>query len=281
MRQTTKFYGLIFFVMAIVVAQLELSRASTTNLLVNPQFDPPLSPRFDACDNRIANELLLPAAWEPYFKCKQPGDPGDTNLRPEYGLSSTQFFPERVRSAETALKYFNFWAINESAGVYQIVKNVKPAAKYRFGIWVQLWTSDCDLDKPNSWCEPGELQARACIDTDGGAFDPNGANTVCGEWSRERAWDRYAFVFVDAAAQASEITVALNTNARWAVKHNDAYADDASLVELESPPINFTPVAKTWLPVLSNGGPEPLFTVTPRFRRTATPTVMPTSTPQP
>jgi hypothetical protein len=212
------------------------------NLLVNPSFEGPVSPRFDDCAKAQANELGTPDGWLPYYKCRSQNDPEYTNFRPEFGTIPASFFAYRVRSGATALKFFNFFARQESSGVYQTVANVAPGQWLQFSLWVQLWTSNCDAsvlpnNETSSLYEPGNLEARVCIDTDGGALDFD-AGTVCGDWARERAWDRYAQVSVSAPAAAASVNVVLNTRAEWPVKHNDAYADDAELFAIATPITN-------------------------------------------
>jgi hypothetical protein len=243
---------------AVLLCAVLPARAQQTNLLQNPGFDGPTRDGFDGCANRNAGELQLPAGWTAYFKCRSDGDPLYTNHRPEFGLIDGSVFDYRVRSQRYALKYFNFYSRNESAGVYQTVRNLTPGQAYQFGLWVQIWTSNCSPnltgDVPTSVYEPGNLEARVCIDTDGGALDYD-EGTVCSNWARERVWDKYGYVYVRASAVVSEVNVALNTRAEYPVKHNDVYADDAEFIAVTDP------VApgprRLWLPGLSNIGEAP------------------------
>jgi hypothetical protein len=226
-----------FFVVSVYAAP-HLAQ-SQSQLLRNPSFEGPTTERFDPCDLRIAGELRTPEGWEPYFRCKAPNDPPYTNHRPEFGTIRAADFAYRVRSGNDALKYFNFFARSESAGVSQRV-SVQQGQWLQFSMWVQLWTSACDAsqlpgDKPSSLYWPGDLEARVCIDTDGGVLDFD-SGTVCSDWSRERAWDAYAQLKVIAQAAGPEVTVALNTRAAHPVKHNDVYADDAELITVAAPP---------------------------------------------
>jgi hypothetical protein len=212
------------------------SRPSAPNLLVNPGFEPPAPFQIDACTGKLAGELQVPTGWTAYFNCKQAGDADNINRRPEY-RPADMTYAYRVKSPPSALKYFNFWALNKSAGVYQVVNGIQPGATLRFSMWVQLWTSNCDRDPPTSQCEPGNLEARLCMDTDGGAgFNVMNPGVVCGQWARQSAWDKYTELTLDAVAKSDQVIVALNTRAEWAVKHNDTYADDASLIVLLPPP---------------------------------------------
>ena len=243
--------------------------APSANLLVNPSFNAPAPFQTDACTGQTAGELQVPNGWTAYFMCRQPGDADNINRRPEY-RPADMTYAYRVRSPQTALKYFNFWALNKSAGVYQVVNGITPGSVLKFSMWVQIWTSNCDVNPPNSQCEPGNLEARLCIDTDGGSkFETGAAGVTCSAWTRQAAWDKYTELTLETVAQSSQVIVALNTRAEWAVKHNDVYADDASLIAI---PPTATPTVT----------PSP--TQTPTATATATQvitnTVTPTPTPQ-
>jgi hypothetical protein len=233
---------LLFFAFALVLSLSAMpgpAQAGTgAPALRNPGFEFPARDGFDPCDQRVYGDVSVAEGWTAYFFCKQPGDPAPINRRPEFRPADPAF-PNRIRSGQTALKYFNFWALNRSTGVFQRVTGTTPGQTYRFAMWVQIWTSNCDLLVPSSQCEPGNLEARVCIDRDGGEFGPNSPNdpnVVCGDWNRQNVWDKYAKIFVDATALGPEITVALNTRAEWPVKHNDLYGDDATLEAIGLPP---------------------------------------------
>lgn len=211
--------------------------------LQNPGFEGvPVNFVQESCPSQPASGVV-PAGWQPYYRCRQEGiDPDYTNFAPEFFNIDKRLnpaFEPRVRNGDTALKYFNFFARNESAGVYQRV-SVANGEWLRFSLWVQLWTSNCS---PGLWnppqttsrYEPGNLEARVCIDTDGGALDWD-SGTVCGSFARYRAWDEYAQVQVQAQAKSNEVLVILNSRAEWPVKHNDVYADDAELFAIAAPP---------------------------------------------
>jgi hypothetical protein len=198
------------------------------NLLANPGFEPPWSKRYDACKNTVLEEVQVPDGWDPYYICQSPEDAANINRTPEYRMVAARDYSYRVHSGETALRYFNFWALNRSAGVYQVVNNITPGSILRFSVWVQLWTSDVDANPPNSQEKPGNLEARLCIVPNGGQLDFNNPAIVCSAWARP--WDTYQQLSVQATATASQVVVALNTRAEFPVKHNDVMADDAELV---------------------------------------------------
>ena len=243
--------------------------APSANLLVNPSFNAPAPFQTDACTGQTAGELQVPNGWTAYFMCRQPGDADNINRRPEY-RPADMTYAYRVRSPQTALKYFNFWALNKSAGMYQVVNGITPGSVLKFSMWVQIWTSNCDVNPPNSQCEPGNLEARLCIDTDGGSkFETGAAGVTCSAWTRQAAWDKYTELTLETVAQSSQVIVALNTRAEWAVKHNDVYADDASLIAI---PPTATPTVTP--------SPTQTTTATATATQVTTNTVTPTPTPQ-
>lgn len=240
-----------------------------TNLLSNPAFDAPWSKKEDVCHPGVRlEEVQVPNGWEPFWTCKAPGDADPINRTPEYRMVDMAY-PYRVRSAPTALRYFNFWALNQSAGVYQRVGNLTTGTRLRFSLWVQLWTTN--TDEITSEHEPGFLEARICIKQNGGMFganDGSSPDTVCSPWARP--WDRYALLSVEGEAHGSEVTVALNTRAAWPVKHNDTQADDAVLevisAENATPPPSATAPANTPTPTPTpppkDPPPSPIVTAT-------------------
>ena len=225
----------LFILIAMIVAMLAGLRTGRVdadtagpNLLANPAFDPPWTKRFDGCKNRVLEEVQVPEGWDPYYACQQPSDPPNINRTPEFRMVSSSNFPDRVHSPPTALRYFNFWALNHSAGVFQVVNGVRPGSRLRFSMWVQLWTSNSDKQPPSSQIQPGNLEARLCIQQAGGQLNLGDASLVCSPWARP--WDRYEELSIEGTALGNQVTVALNTRAEFPVKHNDVQADDAALI---------------------------------------------------
>jgi hypothetical protein len=262
----------MLLVIAMTVSMLVGFRAESVyadsagpNLLTNPAFDPPWSKRFDGCKNRVLEEVQVPDGWDPYFVCQQPSDPPNINRTPEFRMISSSNYPDRVHSPPTALRYFNFWALNRSAGVFQVVNGVRPGSRLRFSMWVQLWTSDSDIQPPSSLVQPGNLEARLCIQQAGGQLNLGDASLVCSGWARP--WDHYEELSVEGTALGSQVTVALNTRAEFPVKHNDVQADDAALVvigqgSLPNPGSRTTAVSvQKAHPALLPRAPKPIFSL--------------------
>jgi len=232
------------FLLALLVTMTAIGHVRARPLveLVNPSFEGDLATVAQDCPAQKASGAG-PLGWTPYYRCRVDGDEQGLNNAPEFKQSLSMFNPERVRSGDAALMYFSFWARNESAGVFQTVP-VTNGNWLRFGVWAQMWTTDCDpsqFDPPQvtSFYEAGNLKARVCIDTDGAPLDWD-AGTVCSPWLREGGWDRYAPLSVMAQAQSDEVLVLVNTWAQWNVKHNDTYIDDATLELVDAPVISGT-----------------------------------------
>ncbi len=231
--------------LVVALAALQTVWARPTAELVNPGFEGGLVTPADECilwnGQTQGYSGAGPLGWTPYFRCKRETDGEGINDGPEYTTMTAAVRAYRVRSGDAALKYFTFARVQESAGVYQRV-TVPDGQWLRFSAWVQLWTSQCLNDKlpdqtpPSSFMEPGNLEARVCVDTDGGALDWD-AGTVCSHWVREPAWDKYVQLGVNAQAQADEVLVAINTRNQWRVRFNDTYVDDAELILLDPLPI--------------------------------------------
>jgi len=230
MEMTMRHIALLVVAVCFVVTGRMPTQAQSANLLVNPTFNPPWSKRWDVCKSAVLEEVQVPEGWESYFQCQASTDPQNINRAPEYRMVSDTDFAYRVRSSPTALRYFNFWALNQSAGVFQIVSNITPGSRLRFSMWVQLWTSNSDQLPPTSLIEPGGLETRLCISLDGGRPDFGNPNLICSNWARP--YDQYGQLSVEGVAVAGQVTVILNTRAAYPVKHNDVMADDAELVVL-------------------------------------------------
>ena len=236
----------------VTLTALGSARARPIAELVNPGFEGGLVTPADDCylwnGERQGYSGAGLEGWTPFFRCKLQTDGDGVNDGPEFTTMTAAQRAYRVRSGDAALKYFTFARVQESAGVYQRI-SVPNGQWLRFSAWVQIWTSDClnpdlsDQTPPTSFLEPGNLEARVCVDTDGGALDWD-AGTVCSHWVREGAWDKYTQVGVNAQAQADEVLVAINSRNQWRVRFNDVYVDDAELA-LYDPPTSTTALTST------------------------------------
>lgn len=206
--------------------------ADGPNLLQNPGFEAPFAASIPGKEN-----CLIAVPWVAWYV---EGSPDETEqgykLVPEYKMSTRADYPgDRVRSGDLSQQYFHSFG-NFQAGIYQVVSNVRPGARYKFSIWAMTWS--CDNEEKSN-CEhatsgnPSPMRLRIGIDPKGGAnvFDPGIA------WSPEiDAWDTWTPLEVEAAAQNSTITVFVYSYPEFRSQDNNVYLDDASLIALAPPP---------------------------------------------
>ncbi len=261
------------------------------NLLANPGFEGNYSAWSGIGPIQVAD------GWTPWWVEDPDADP--QLFRPEWKPAEGAYFPYRVRSGARAQQYFTFFA-SHVAGMYQQVFNVTPGQTYRFTIWAQVWSSTED-NPPTVSFNPANPHLKIGIDPTGN-WNPFSGNVV---WSPEASMtsilDKYGEVSVEATAQNSVITVFMRTNPDFAVKHNDTYWDDASLVLVGPPPPPTQPPTNTPAPTNTVGpatqtaqalatdtplpspaaSNTPELTDTPAASPTASPTRAPTNTPLP
>jgi uncharacterized protein YgiM (DUF1202 family) len=214
-------------------AQAPVRAQSGPNLLDNPDFGWPEQKNPDVCATGwIKDNAVTPRGWTAYWACKS-GDQTNQdqiNREPEFRPMNADVAEQRprVRSYPTSASFFNFYSLNKSAGLVQVVRNVTPGSRLRFSIWTQMWTTNGD---EATSVTPGGLQARACIDTSGATLaQPNfsSSSIVCGQPTRD--YDKFVQISVEATAASNQVTVIFDTSADYPVKHNDVFADDAELV---------------------------------------------------
>lgn len=239
------------------------------NLLTNPGFEGQFSPW-----NNIG-ELQVAAGWTPWWIEDPNHDP--TWARPEWKKAEGQFYPNRVREGATSQQYFTFYK-SHYGGMYQQVSGVTPGTPYRFGIWVQIWSSL--EDDPLNSVGPGDPRFEIGIDPTGAANAGQNHPPASVVWTGPAdMWDvidRWHFMAIDVTAESSTITVYIRSNPQYATKHNDIYLDAAQLISLGPPPTN-TP-APTNTPWPTN---TPTNTPIPPTSTPVTPTNTPTNTPIP
>ncbi|MFN3706100.1 MAG: SH3 domain-containing protein [Thermoflexales bacterium] len=239
--------------------QLALAQ-SGVNLLKNPGFDWPAQLNNDVCSfGWQKGNAITPHEWIPYWACKsyEEANQDRINREPEFTVMTVEMESSRVRSYPTSARFFTFWSLNRSMGLYQVVRNIRPGARLRFSIWANLLTTDSDILPLSSSRDPGGLQVRACIHTDGMfALQPNFAdpNIVCSDWARP--YDRWEEVSVEAMAKSDTVTVFVDSTAEYPVKHNDVYVDDASLVVVDEAAVPSAPAPPQPAPTSSGATPQ-------------------------
>jgi len=206
------------------------------NLLSNPSFegeyhayDP--TPEIPDCPWGVCDTAKTAAGWTPYWRSHNIGDlPWIINM-PEFEEEGRQHTdPERVRDGEKSQSYFKLNSTFE-AGIYQQV-SVTPGQTYCFSAWGHSWSAQ-DSPGPDGDAytgpEDGRFRQRVGIDPTGGT-NWQSANIVWGNLRIQP--DFYAPFYVTATAQAESVTAYVYGQPEWAVKHNDAYWDDAYLGEV-------------------------------------------------
>ncbi len=174
-------------------------------------------------------ELFVSWNWTPFWAEPPAGfDLRDQRWRtPEFRMADSyqEVFKDRAHSGRLSNHGFNYFAANPTAGFMQYVKNLKPGAPVRFTTWLLLWTSNVPNLVPPKSIEPGNLEGRVCIDTDGGPRDHSDPNLVCSDWSKK--YDVWHQLSVDAVAKSDTVNVYLWTRSSEFVEHNDYYMDDS------------------------------------------------------
>ena len=135
--------------------------------------------------------------------------------------------PARIRSDYRAFTMYR-WG-KYQGGLYQRVTDLPPGARAEFSIYAHAWTCNDDPPPALSCGDPFSLWFKVGIDPTGG-LDPWSPNIV---WS-ENAWHRDEYGLVGPVAttvgEGGAITVFVFGEAKWGLKHNDAYWDDAALM---------------------------------------------------
>jgi hypothetical protein len=223
---------------------------SPVNLLVNPGFEGNTY-KTEALGTSLSSNMV--EGWLPWSVL---GD-ATVNREVEYKVIDAAASGDtyRVHGGNMAQKFFTTWGTH-TAGMYQRVR-VPAGSQVTFSIWVQVYSGERDLlsgGEPISdlqWPKnrhdrrgPGFYRASAGIDPTGntpaGFGAPPSAATVWSEPVTEFetrrvtengvAYDAWVQLEVSAIAQGEWVTVYTRGMPEYAVKHNDSFWDDASLV---------------------------------------------------
>lgn len=244
----------------------------------------------EAADNLLRNPSFEGqySAWQPQYSTVQmaaewlPWWVNDLNhnpiwVQPEYKRAEAYNYPTRVLDGQFAQQYFTFFK-SHYAGIFQKVSGVTPGQRYRFSIWLQVWSSE-SAELPYS-VNPSNPRLHIGIDPlGGGQAGPIGGLPASVVWSGEAPMDgvidKWYQLNVEATAQNSTITVFVRSSPDFPIEHNDLYFDNAYLEAVTPPPP--TPLPPTATPnaaTLTASAP----TATPLPTSTPEP---PTSTPEP
>ena len=202
----------------------------------------------DPYETTIDN-IFTPPHWTTWFR----HDP-DTWDQPEVRDAHASHDARRVHSGEKGVLLFTFYRRHD-AGFFQRV-NVTPGHRLRLGAWAHAWSNlqggpheddpywsegpgyDAGFllvgesppdDSPGTYDDWMNFTFNVGIDPTGG--DDPFADTVV--WGRgAHIYNQHAEVpAAEASAQGQTVTVFLRSTTLWAFKHNDAYWDDASLID--------------------------------------------------
>ncbi|MCS7087857.1 MAG: SH3 domain-containing protein [Thermoflexales bacterium] len=249
-------WWLVGLLLAAWSGALRPAEAQTSgNLLRNPRFDWPAQTNPDLCAIGVPKDnAITPHEWSAYWTCKSGAEVNQDqiNRAPEFRVMTVDIAADRVRSYPTSASFFNYWSLNRSAGLYQLVRGVQPGTRLRFSFWANLLTTNSNELPLSSAREPGGLQVRACIQTLGRVIlkpDVNDPTTVCGPWIRP--YDTWGQASVEAVAASDVIAVVIDATAEYPVIHNDVYVDDAELVVVSGP----TPTPQLQAPAAAQPAP--------------------------
>ena len=134
----------------------------------------------------------------------------------------------RIHGGSQAMQLYN-WGTYE-AGFYQKVDALPPGARAIFSAYGHAWSCNEDLPEgPYSCGDPYGFLLKVGIDPTGGE-DP---------WADSVIWSADAYIY-DAyekvgpistlVGEDGAVTVFIYSYAKWPVKHNEAYWDDAELI---------------------------------------------------
>lgn len=247
------------------------------NLLKNPGFEGltcnPASPPGWCYDNWTRDtyngipygEIFTPQGWVTFWsEGTNPAD-GRKYGRPECKVIPKQapFLgpPARIRSGNYAIMQFGFFRAIDS-GVYQVVTGLTPHAIVQASAYAHAWACGDDEHGAYSCGEPYQMLFRVGIDPNGGT-NPWSPTVI---WASGYSYDEYRLIGPVQAevGDAGTVTVFLRATAKWPLKHNDVYWDDASLIYV-TPPATPTNTPLPPPPTATPGpSPTPLPTPTPR-----------------
>ncbi|MGD1996193.1 MAG: LysM peptidoglycan-binding domain-containing protein [Anaerolineae bacterium] len=243
------------------------------NLLQNPGFEGINCPPTGWCEgnwtrdtfnNVTYAEIFSPEGWITFWSEGMNSVDGRNYGRPECQVipDAPPYVgpPARVRNGNYALKQFGFYHAIDS-GVYQVVDGLTPGGTVQASAYAHAWTCGDDRDA-YSCGDEYQMLFRVGIDPNGGT-NPWSPSVV---WAGGYSYDEYSLIgpVETQVGESGAVTMFLRATAKWSVKHNDVYWDDASLVYTTPPatPTN-TPLPP---PPTSTPGPSPtpLPTPTPR-----------------
>ncbi len=151
--------------------------------------------------------------------------------------------PTRRIEGENSQKYFTYYSVHE-AGLYQIVRGIKPGQRLRFNVYMEAWSNAAN-DPAHSAGQP-TMGMRVGIDPYGGN-SPWSSNIV---WSPvQESFDHFSQFSIEAVAKSNIVSVWTRSQPYYALQHNDVYVDAASLVVVGDSATTTPTSAKSTRPV--------------------------------
>lgn len=204
---------------------------------------------------RDVGNIFTPPGWIVWFHHEE-----GVWAQPE-GRDARDEDPARMHSGEKGYLLFTF-SRKHDAGLMQSV-NVTPETRLRFSAWAHAWSNHKDPAHPTKFPHPDNAEW-----SEGAGFGPFFALMGEAEGDAERnftfwagidpfggmnpfadtvVWGRGAHIYnnfhqvpaVETIAQGEKVTVFLRSQTLYPFKHNDAYWDDAELVVVERPILEF------------------------------------------
>ncbi len=279
-QQQLKRKGLTLFVLAFTLLALlpapaaraedtlsPAAQAIGTNLLVNPGFEgigKPIDNPLPNPDNWTRDtfngvpysEIFTPEGWVTWWQEGEYKRPECKVIPNEPPFNSE---PVRIYQGYYSGMCFTFFG-KQNAGYFQVVRDLPPGSIVEGSFYAHAWS--CGEDNPPLSCgDPYAFSFQVGIDPNGGT-DPFSPNIV---WSAPYYhYDTFGLVGpVQATVGPSgAVTFFIRAHGKWALKHNDAYFDSASLT-LVTPAETPTPTPPPPPPTPAIP-PTPQFTPTPR-----------------
>ncbi len=232
--------GMLVLALLPIPAAMAIPEAYTLsqgeNLLANPGFEgigKPMnnsSPNYDNWTRDTYTgvpygEIFTPQGWVTWWQEGEYKRPECKVIPNEHPFNSD---PKRIYSGYYAGMCFTFFG-KQNAGYYQVVRNLPAGAVVQASIYAHAWASS--EDKPESGGDPFSFGFQIGIDP-GGGTDPYSDSIV---WSpMVHHYDVFGLVGPVQATVGPNgvVTVFTRAYAKWALKHNDAYWDQASLTLL-------------------------------------------------
>jgi LysM repeat protein len=257
--------GALVFTGPIGPVNARSARLQSGELLTNPGFEDPFGVQ------GAAN------GWQPWYLTPDGvtypttcGDKSPETCKP-YGIPV--YFPAQPQDARVPPRSISGnaqkWGSSYYtyiAGVYQQVSGLTPGARLQFSAFTQAFNCSDDagcfggIGRKGYSYEAGENFLRVGIDPTGGT-SPFSPSVVWSSYANPL--DAYAQQAVEAVAQGDKATVFVWSAPQYALKHNETFVDNASLVVTGQGPAPTASATQAAQPTQAAGTPAPTVTISP------------------